>query len=215
MYDRTFYDVIRPGCQSSADAVVAVLASTGVIRAGNRVLDVGGGEGWWSAACETIGCTATCLDDGDVPPEARAVADWRKRDLRTGVIVEGDFDVALCLEMAEHLTERAAGSLVRSLCDAAPVVVFSAAIPGQGGTGHVNEQPPAYWAQLFSNENRDVSGAWRWLIWNDDRVENWYRQNLLVAVKPGHVLTRSVMFTGPWAHPLHVVHPVLFDARRQ
>jgi hypothetical protein len=117
------------------------------------------------------------------------------------------------LEVAEHLPESRAASFVADLCRLAPVVLFSAAIPGQGGTGHVNEQWPGYWADLFGARGYSVSGALRWRIWNDCRVCNWYSQNMLVAsIEPG-LLTE--LFYHPLAEPIPVVHPILYEARRR
>lgn len=59
-------------------------------------------------------------------------------------------DLALCIEVAEHLPAWCAAPLVAYLCSLAPVVVFSAARPGQGGTGHLNERPAEYWRGLFA-----------------------------------------------------------------
>ena len=93
--------------------------------------------------------------------------------------------------------------------------VFSAAIPGQGGTGHVNEQWPSYWRDLFEAEGFEVSGALRFEFWNDDRVENWYRQNLLIAARPELAGAELVeLFASPLAPVWPLVHPVLYEARR-
>src|SRR5271154_6290276 len=73
-------------------------------------------------------------------------------DLRKPLSIDGHFDLALCLEVAEHLPVQRATNLVKTLTTAAQVVLFSAGIPGQGGTGHVNEQWPKYWRQLFEAE---------------------------------------------------------------
>lgn len=59
------------------------------------------------------------------------------------------YDVALCIEVAEHLAEEHADTLVDTIVECAPVVVFTAATPGQGGTHHVNEQPRDYWKRMF------------------------------------------------------------------
>ena len=83
-------------------------------------------------------------------------------------------------------------------------VIFSAAIPGQGGTGHLNEQFPAYWSKLFNENGFAVNSDFRFGIWNDDRIENWYRQNLMIAYRGEQM-----------SEPLSVVHPVLYDARRK
>ena len=115
--------------------------------------------------------------------------------------------------MAEHLDPSRAASFVSDLCALAPVVLFSAAVPGQGGTHHVNEQWPGYWQDLFAVEGYLMSGALRWLIWNDDRVENWYRQNLMVCARSGY--QPAELFHGAGTYPYPVVHPVLYDARRR
>lgn len=83
-------------------------------------------------------------------------------------------------------------------------IIFSAAIPGQGGTGHFNEQWPDYWAELFGENGFAVDSSFRFGIWDDDRIENWYRQNLMIA-HPGP----------PTTPPLSIVHPILYDARRR
>ena len=109
--------------------------------------------------------------------------------------------------MAEPL-HRCLAHVRSTRIDVAPVVLFSAAIPGQGGVGHKNEQWPDYWANRFATHGYSVSGALRWRIWNDDRVENWYRQNLLLAAAdPGKL--PSVVFDTP----ISVVHPVLWNSR--
>lgn len=83
-----------------------------------------------------------------------------------------------------------------------------------------NEQWPEYWVELFSHFGRIVTGALRWAIWDDaraGRVENWYAQNLLLAVTPEALEERPTMtpwFEAPMARPYGVVHPVLWDSRR-
>jgi hypothetical protein len=124
----------------------------------------------------------------------------------------GTFDLAISFEVAEHLPANRAAGFIADLCSLAPVVAFSAAIPGQGGTGHINEQWPAYWCDLFAGCGYQVTGALRWEIWNDDNIENWYRQNLIVAVK-GEPPTNELaeLLTSPLAPVWPVVHPILFN----
>lgn len=72
-------------------------------------------------------------------------------DLREPYHPPQRFDVALCIEVAEHLAPRYAETLVDTLARSAPVIVFTAAPPGQGGTHHVNEQPRGYWTARFAD----------------------------------------------------------------
>lgn len=88
------------------------------------------------------------------------------------------FDLALCLEVAEHLHPSRAEPLVEYLCSLSDRVLFSAAIPYQGGNGHVNEQWQTYWAKLFKQNGYNMADTQPYL--NDDRIELWYRQNMIL-----------------------------------
>jgi hypothetical protein len=101
-------------------------------------------------------------------------------DLRSGIFECERKDLALCLEVAEHLPMRSADQLVRSLVKASPIVMFSAAVPGQGGTDHINEQWPSYWRKKFANHGYEPVDGIRPRILQNPKVEWWYRQNIMV-----------------------------------
>ena len=86
----------------------------------------------------------------------------------------------MCLEVAEHLPESSAKPLIETLCRVAPLVLFSAAVPRQGGTHHINEQWPSYWVPMFSAAGFHCIDVLRSAIWSVPEVEWWYRQNLLL-----------------------------------
>lgn len=213
-YSARFYDEIRAGTIASAAVVVPRLFE--LVKPA-RVIDVGAGEGHWLLAFEQLGAEVIGLD-GSYVTSSPLGDRFVPHDLATPLPehLAGRFDLALSLEVAEHLPPRRAAGFVRDLCQLAPVIVFSAAIPGQGGTGHVNEQWPSYWTELFEAEGFAVSGALRFELWNDDRVENWYRQNLLVAVAPSAADAPELaeLLRSPLAPPWPIVHPVLYNARR-
>lgn len=219
MYDQTFYDTIRAGCQRSAAVVVPLLLeklTADGAAAPHDVVDVGCGEGWWAAQFAEHGCTVLGIDGAEPPPElcpipGRFVTHDLTRPL--GPLGIAGADLAVSLEVAEHLPEARADTFVADLCALAPLVLFSAAIPGQGGTGHIHEQWPQYWVDRLADHGYTASGALRWLIWDDERVENWYRQNLLIFARDSHLY--PALFDTPTAAPLALVHPVLYDARRQ
>lgn len=205
-FTNEIYAMIREGAQRSAGVVVPLVLEC---LSPKLVLDVGCGEGWWGKAFEEAGCNVAGLDG----PEATPVIRHLVRDLaHPGSLTASRWDLAVCLEVAEHLAPQHADSLIKRLCTAAPVVLFSAAIPGQGGVGHLNEQWPGYWVEKFDANGYACSGALRWQIWDDDRVENWYRQNLIVAAAAPATL--PFWFDTPLAPVWPVVHPVLYDARR-
>jgi SAM-dependent methyltransferase len=214
-YDSTFYDTIREGTQRSARQLVPLLLDTLGMDDG-RVIDVGCGEGWWAETFAQCGCEVVGIDGGYV--ETSPLGDrFIPHDLNhpLPLHLRGEFDAAVCLEVAEHLPDRRAAGFISDLTGLAPVVIFSAAIPGQGGTGHVNEQWPSYWVHLFDQAGFIVSGALRFSIWDNTEIENWYRQNLLVAVRHDLEEFYPDLFESPVAHPFPIVHPVLYDARRR
>lgn len=209
-YDTTFYDTIRPGVRTSAAVLVPILmAELGPMS----VIDVGCGEGWWLAEFAKHGLRDLVGIDGPYVEPVAGAHEHHVRDLAEPLAPWGRrFDLAMALEVAEHLPPDRAATFVADLCALAPVVAFSAAIVGQGGVAHINEGPPGYWADLFAQHAYTVSGALRWRLWDDPAVENWYAQNLLIAARDP--VRYPSVFDTPLAPPWHVVHPRLFDARR-
>ena len=201
-FDEDLYALIRPGSQRSAGVVVPLVQD---IVDARSVVDVGGGEGWWAHEFALLGARAVCIDDGAASEPAPGV-EHVHHDLSNGVPESlGRFDLALSLEVAEHVEPQFADGLVAGLCDLAPSILFSAAIPGQGGHGHHNEQWPDYWAERFRTHGYSCSGALRWMLWDNDLVEYWYRQNMLfVTREPDRYPT---LFATPLATPWNVVHP--------
>ena len=182
----------------AADVVVPLLVERYAPRS---VLDVGCGLGTWLEPFADRGCEILGLEGEHVPDELLRVprSSVRVVDLSGRVASPGRFDLALCLEVAEHLPAEAAPGLVDLLTSSSDVVVFSAAVPGQGGSHHVNEQWPQYWQELFRARGFDIEDELRWTVWDDERVDWWYRQNLMVA-------RRGI---GPTAPVRRVVHPRL------
>lgn len=68
---------------------------------------------------------------------------------------ERRFDLVWSFEVAEHIHPDDVECLMDVLTGHAPLVVVSAARPGQGGCGHLNEQEPAYWIGKFSARGFD------------------------------------------------------------
>jgi hypothetical protein len=118
------------------------------------MIDYGSGDGWWSHSFKQAGsetCFAVELDGiakEHTPPDVY----FKQHDLREPMDdLLHPFELVICLEVAEHIPKHQAhnallSTLARSTKD---VLLFSAAQPGQEGTGHVNLQPQSYWIEAL------------------------------------------------------------------
>ncbi len=151
------------------------------------VLDIGCGLGTWIRIFQDYIQDIDILGiDGNHLDKSKLVIDqsnYKEADLRYPLILDRKFDLALCLEVAEHLPESSADTLVESLCSNSETIIFSAAIPGQGGQNHLNEQWPEYWATKFSHYGYDRYDLIRPLVWQNSEVDFWYKQNIFVFSK--------------------------------
>jgi hypothetical protein len=209
-YDEKFFEQMDNWAVQSA-AVIAPLVH-GWLRP-RSILDVGGGRGGWSAAFAHVGVEDyLCVDGGYVDRSSLRIPTerFREADLSRPFHLGRRYDLALCLEVGEHLPESSADQLVSSLVQHADAVLFSAAAPLQGGTSHVNEQWPAYWASKFDNSGFACFDCVRWKVWDNPSVAWWYRQNTVLFLNPSGVArlpTRSPISDSVTLSPPGVVHP--------
>lgn len=186
-YTDRFYEEQSGGSKASAAEVAPLLADLVKPRS---VVDVGCGVGTWLSAFRSAGVPDALGVDGDYVPRDRLqipADQFRPADLSKPLDLGRTFDLALSLEVGEHIPADCADVYVDSLVALAPVVVFAAAIPFQGGTDHVNEQWPSWWVEKFAERGYVVVDAVRPLIWDNDKVEPFYRQDILVFVAEGRL----------------------------
>jgi hypothetical protein len=185
-YSPSFYIDQRTGSQKSAEIILPIVFD--LIKP-NNVVDVGCGVGTWLKTAAHLGAKCTLGFEGKWLENAPAGSDdfdIQLCDLEDKIVVPAGkpakYDVAMCLEVAEHLSERRAPSLIGDLCELSDVVLFSAALPGQGGTDHINEQWQSYWADHFRRFGFRPYDVVRPVVWTNPDVELWYRQNMLLYV---------------------------------
>jgi len=204
-YTPDFFKSIGSTARASAGVVLPVLFE--VLGTPNTMLDVGCGTGAWLETARQLGVGKVLGVDGAYLPRDQLLLgedEFLEADLSRPLDLEERFDLALTLEVAEHLPESSAPTFVETLCRHADAVVFSAAVPNQGGEHHVNERLPSYWAELFHLNGFDVFDVIRPRIWDDERVMFYYRQNILVFAKAAAAEQLRAL---PAASPLDVVHP--------
>ena len=179
-YDQRFFDWVNFTGARSARQVIPLLIEH--VRPAS-VLDVGCGQGAWLAAWRELGVTDVIGVDGNyveqddlLIPREHFVA----RDLTERLSLNRRFDLVQSLEVAEHLRPEASNSLVNSLCAHGDIVAFSAAQPGQGGEGHINERNLSAWATAFARRGYAPFDVVRPQIADNRAVDPWYRYNMIV-----------------------------------
>ncbi len=178
MYNRHFFSNLAGGAQQSAEQVVPFVLSLPLKI--TSVLDVGCGTGSWAATFMAHGAEVVGVD-GYAPADALHIPAERfsVHDLTNPLDLGRRFDLVVSLEVAEHLDARFESVFVDSLVRHAEAVLFSAAIPNQAGTGHVNLRWQSYWAGLFADRGYRLFDVVRPAFW-DSSVEPWYKQNILL-----------------------------------
>lgn len=144
-----------------------------------KIIDVGCGPAIYVKALRELGHDVIGIDpDPRCPEVIKSMFDEHDR-----------YDLALCLEVAEHIDESLSDKVVKKLTELAPVIIFSAAVPGQGGHGHINCQPKEYWEHKFGKLN---------FVVDKDKTENfinfmrqgyhmgWLTNNVQIFCSYGH-----------------------------
>jgi hypothetical protein len=190
-YEPGYYGPSGPAeNRDSAQHVVPLVSS---LIHPSSVVDVGCGSGAWLDVFREHGADRILgLDGHNIDPAWLCIpkACFRAVDLSQPFQLAEFFDLAVCLEVAEHLPKQSAWGFIRSLVRLAPVILFSAAVPLQGGTHHINEQWPAYWQDLFAKHGYRMLDLIRKEIWSKPEVQFWYRQNILLFVREDLVAAR-------------------------
>jgi hypothetical protein len=152
----------------------------------NSVVDVGAGVGAWSRAALEMDKAVTSIDGewvAGIPGKFERL-NYIFQDLNNQVASASPHDVAVCVEVAEHLLPERSPGFVADLCKLAPVVIFGAALPRQGGAGHINCRPHSFWIKTFAEKNYTAIDLFRPKFWYDGRVGPWYAQNTYLFVAP-------------------------------
>ena len=218
LYAQGFFDRIVPGASTSARAILPMLFDR---FSPTSVVDVGCGTGAWLSVAQELGVVDLLGIDGPwVAAESVMIGSEHFLECDLGNVdpsIDRRFEMCLSTEVAEHLPPQRSAGFVDLLCRLSDVVVFSAAIPRQGGMGHVNERWQSFWVGQFERNGFGVLDPVRPAVWNDDNVEPWYRQNLLVFVKGAAADARMIDVVHPYfaERGLSVPsHPLVVRARQ-
>ena len=180
LYNRRYWStgdpLKRPLYNFLADALYEELEPANAV-------DVGCGTGIIIARLAERGVDVRGIEGSGAAIAASPIGDRiEHRDLTRGVPQIGSFDVCLCVEVAEHLPPATGPALVAGLTRLSDLVVFTAATPGQGGMGHLNERPHDYWAARFAEQGFEPSPLRKRLAATIAAVPDapWVKKNLQV-----------------------------------
>ena len=155
----------------------------------NSIVDVGCGIGTWLLSFSKLRnrkVDILGIDGPWVAPELLVIPgeNFLSADLSLEMPrITRKYDLAISLEVAEHLPPEKAEGFVSFLTNMSDFVLFSAAIPFQGGTNHFNEQWQSYWAGLFEQKRYLPADFIRPALWDDDKIPFYYRQNTILYLR--------------------------------
>lgn len=193
VYNNNFYNDHKNETLRSAEVIVPRVLDIFPVHS---VIDIGCGTGAWLSVFQKCGVSyikgydVSHLSTEEYFIEPGCIV--TDCDLSSPLFqIPETSELVSCLEVAEHLPDSASDRLVWNLTQTAPVVLFSAAFPGQTGVNHINEQPPWYWRKKFYQQGYIEIDYLRPHIWSDRRISWWYRQNITVYVKQSFLQTNS------------------------
>ena len=210
-YNDGFYKDQAEASYKSAKLVLDVVFKE--IFEPSSVLDIGCGTGSWLSAASELGVQDIWGLDGSSAVVNHLMIDkknWRQEDLSQPILLNRQFDLAMSLEVAEHINVRSHSHFVQNLTAHSEIILFSAALPYQGGTGHQSENWPQYWQALFEEEGYDCYDIIRDKIWNTRGIQFWYKQNIFVFAKKSN---RSIFNQRNLFHTtnlMSMVHPEMY-----
>lgn len=186
-YGDNFYKSVSLRAEETADQVINTLSSISLQM--KSIKDIGCGSGIWLKKFNEIGQFQQILGFdliGAIEKDARSFDEkitFEAIDFEN--VVENIFpktDLSLFLEVAEHLTENTAKKIIKFICETSNMVIFSAAIPGQGGYNHINEQLMSYWVKQIEINQFVVFDIFRKEMSKYKNLPFYYRNNIVLAI---------------------------------
>ncbi len=212
-YNQVFYENQVDGSSASATAILKHLFK---YYPASSMLDIGCGRGAWLKEAANLGVGVVHGIDGPWVKPTDLLLDkimFDSVNMEMEIPLRQKYDLSISVEVAEHLSEHRASYFIGTLCGAADVVLFGAAVTGQGGENHINEQRQSYWLELFASKGFRCFDIIRSKVWNDPNVSPWYRQNTLVYVNTARADLLSIFEKIESDFLVDIIHPEMFENR--
>ncbi len=216
-YSKDFYNN-RTASLKSAKVIVPIVIDLINPRS---VIDIGCGNGSFLKVFKDNSVKDVLGVDGPwIKKEQLLISEkeFLEENLEKFVPTGKNFNLAISLEVAEHLSKGTARQFIKNITSESDMVLFSAAIPLQGGVNHINEQWQTYWVNIFKNYGYVPIDCFRNKLWNNDDVSFWFAQNMFLFVKRSRLEKEPKLkkiFSKNGKVPLNIVHPKLFSPKAQ
>ncbi|MGM0884323.1 MAG: methyltransferase domain-containing protein [Bacillota bacterium] len=207
---QAYYQYQQEGSLRSAKEIVPLILE--YIQP-KSVVDVGCGVGTWLSVFKEYGVQDVMgIDNGCTDSDMLQIPSnqFMIYDLQKPLDIGKRYDLVVSLEVAEHLPVECAKIFIDSLVRLGSIVLFSAAIPHQGGYLHLNEQWPEFWARYFYNHGYEVIDCIRQKVWRNEKVEWWYAQNMFIYAKRSYLEKNPALkeqYENTLTTQLSIVHP--------
>lgn len=182
LYNDSFYKSRDSNTKDSANQILNLLFTH---YQPNSMVDFGCGVGTWLKTGKELGVSEILGLEGnwlDVKHLVIPEKNFLHKNLTSIIDLTKKYDLAISLEVAEHIEENFSNIFINNLTQASEIILFSAAVPGQRGSGHVNEQWPEYWIEKFKSKGYLPLDLIRPYIWQDSTIRSWYKQNTLLFI---------------------------------
>jgi hypothetical protein len=204
-YNKKFYEIQKDDSYNAAKIIIPYILEQFKPKS---IIDIGCGVGTWLKAWSENGVKDYLGVDGAYIPEKELLIPhehFQAIDLKEDFFIGKRYDLLECIEVIEHLPAELAEVFIKRITQISDVILFSAALPYQGGTNHINENWLEYWAALFKNHDYVPIDFIRKKIWTNALIPFWYRQNIIVFVKSENEshFTNDPIFKDS----LSVIHP--------
>ena len=183
MYHFEWHKTHGDETSASAHVVVSLLKLILEVRS---VLDVGCGDGRWLACFKSSGVPSIYGVDGEWTDQDHLLIDKEEftvTDLSKSFDLGKRFDIAISLEVAEHVDAECSALFVENLTKHSDMVLFGAAIPFQAASGTSTSAGNPTGLRYSKLRAINASDPFRSQIWQRRDVSVWYRQNMLVYIK--------------------------------
>lgn len=214
-YNTEFYKNVESGAINSSEAVLPIVED--LIKP-KSVIDVGCGNGAWLHYFQKKNIKIKGVDGDYVDKSILKIPIdcFLAHDLTKPLKLNEKYDLAMSLEVAEHLDEKYADIFIDSLTSLSDVILFSAAVPLSRSVSHVNEQWQSYWAEKFLHRDFFKIDCIRHNIWNNPLVEWWYAQDVFLYASKTAIDNNSKLrqqYDATKSLAIDIVHPRFFIER--